>query len=62
MDPFAEERSKYFGVNDDGKHFVGTLPIAAPEIFQHEGKFYVAALLPSLKGIRIAQLEWVPAK
>jgi hypothetical protein len=50
-----------FGVNDD-RHFVGTLPIAAPEIFLHEGDFYVAALLPNLKGIRLARLEWVPAK
>ncbi len=50
-----------FGVNDD-KHFVGTLPIAAPEIFQHEGSFYIAALLSNLKGIRIARLEWVPTK
>jgi len=51
-----------FGVDDDTKHFVGTLPIAAPEIFQHQGSFYVAALLPSLKGIRIARLEWAPVK
>ena len=51
-----------FGVNDDAKHFLGTLPIAAPEIFQHEGRFYVAALMPNLKGIRIALLEWVPTR
>ena len=51
-----------FGVNDDAEHFVATLPIAAPEIFQHQGSFYVAALLPSLKGIRIVRLEWAPAK
>jgi len=50
-----------FGVNDD-IHFVCTLPTAAPEIFQHEGKYYMTALLPSLKGIRIARLEWVAAK
>jgi len=51
-----------FGVNDDGKHFIGALPVAAPEIIQHEGKFYIAALLPSLKGIRISRLEWVSTK
>jgi hypothetical protein len=51
-----------FGLNDDGKHFLGTLPIAAPEIVQHEGGFYIAVLLPSLKGIQVARLEWVPAK
>jgi len=50
-----------FGVNDD-KHFVGTLPIAAPEIFQHGNTFYVATLLPNLKGIQIARLEWAPVK
>lgn len=48
-----------FGVNEDGDHFVGTLPVAAPEIFQREGTYYIAALLPSLKGIQIARLEWV---
>jgi hypothetical protein len=47
-----------FGVNDDSK-CVGTLAVAAPEIIHFEGKYYVAALLPSLKGIRIARLKWV---
>jgi len=52
-----------FGVNDDGKHFVGTLPVAAPEIIRAQGKYYLAALLPDLKGIGIARLEWAaPAK
>jgi hypothetical protein len=49
-----------FGVNDD-RYRVGTLPVAAPEIIVHEGGCYIAALLPSLKGIRIARLEWVAA-
>jgi hypothetical protein len=50
-----------FGVNDD--HFyVGTLPVAAPEIVVHEGQYYIAALLPNIKGIRIAKLKWVPIK
>lgn len=49
-----------FGVNDD-RYFIGTLPVAAPEIFTHNGRYYIAALLPSLKGIRIAKLKWVPA-
>jgi hypothetical protein len=47
-----------FGVHDD-KHFIGTLPIAAPEIIRYEGGLYIAALLPNLKGIRIARLEWI---
>jgi Glycosyl hydrolases family 32 N-terminal domain len=48
-----------FGVNEDKKHLVGTLPIAAPEIIFYEGQYYVAALLPSLKGIQIAKMQWV---
>jgi hypothetical protein len=46
-----------FGVNDDGK-FVGTLPVAAPELVRHDGQWYIAYLLPSLKGIQIAKLKW----
>jgi len=50
-----------FGVNDD-RCRVGTLPIAAPEIIEHEGRTFVAALLPGLDGIRIARLSWAPRK
>ena len=49
-----------FGVNNDAGHFVATLPVAAPELLLHDGQWYMAALLPSLKGIRIARLAWVP--
>ena len=48
-----------FGVEDD-QSLVCTLPIAAPEIILYEGQYYVACLLPSLKGIQIARLNWVP--
>lgn len=48
-----------FGVNEDDKHFVCTLPVAAPEIIFHEDHWYIAALMPDLHGIRIARLEWV---
>lgn len=52
-----------FGIDKDGEHFVTALPIAAPEIVRHEGKWFVAALLPSLKGIQVAPLEWAdPAR
>jgi Glycosyl hydrolases family 32 N-terminal domain len=51
-----------FGINNDAQHYVTTLPVAAPEIFQHEGQWYMAALLPSLKGIQITRLEWVRAE
>jgi dienelactone hydrolase len=48
-----------FGVNDD-RTLVQRLPVGAPEIIRHEGKWYIACLLPSLKGIRIARLKWAP--
>jgi hypothetical protein len=51
-----------FGIDHDEGHLVCTLPVAAPEIIQHEGRYYIAALLPTLKGIRIARLEWLPAR
>jgi hypothetical protein len=47
-----------FGVDHDEGHFVCTLPVAAPEIIKQEGQYYIAALLPSLKGIQIARLVW----
>ena len=47
-----------FGVNDDSR-FLGTLPVAAPEIIKHNNQYYIAALMPSLQGIRIARLKWV---
>ncbi|MBI4324210.1 MAG: hypothetical protein HY674_03010 [Chloroflexi bacterium] len=50
-----------FGLNEDEKYFVGTLPVAAPEIILHDGSYFIAALLPSLKGIQMARLEWRPA-
>jgi len=31
---------------------------AVPEIIEHGGQLYMAALLPSLKGIQIARLRW----
>ena len=50
-----------FGVDDD-RFYIGTLPVAAPEIVVYKEQYYIAALLPSLKGIRIAKLKWVPIK
>jgi len=47
-----------FGVEHDTGHFVCTLSIAAPEIIKHNGEYFIAALLPSLKGIQIARLRW----
>jgi hypothetical protein len=47
-----------FGVDHDAGHFVCTLPVAAPEIIRHDGAYFIAALLPSLKGIQVAKLKW----
>jgi len=46
-----------FGVNDD-TFLVGGLPVAAPELMLHKDQWYMASLLPSLKGIRIARMQW----
>lgn len=47
-----------FGINDD-RYLMRTLPLAACELVELDGQTYVAALLPSLKGIQIARLRWV---
>ncbi|MGV3662247.1 MAG: hypothetical protein ACO1TE_18825 [Prosthecobacter sp.] len=51
-----------FGQDQDDQFLLAQLPVAAPEVFQHEGQYFVAALLPELKGIRIAKLGWEPIK
>ena len=49
-----------FGVGEEAdEHFVGHLPVAAPEIFDYQGKTYIAALNPGLDGIRIAEFDFV---
>ncbi|MBL7187118.1 MAG: hypothetical protein ISS70_12430 [Phycisphaerae bacterium] len=50
-----------FGIDDD-KGFLCTLPVAAPEIILHDRQYYIASLMPSLKGIHIAKLKWVEHK
>jgi hypothetical protein len=47
-----------FGINDD-RYLVATLPVAAPEIIEHEGRLYLACLHAALDGIHIAPLRWV---
>jgi hypothetical protein len=48
-----------FGINQDERYFIGTLPVAAPEVILHEGQYYIAALNEgALNGIRIAKLKW----
>lgn len=54
---YASPNPLNFGVGHD-RYRVGTLPVAAPEIVLHKGQWYVAALNPTLDGIRIARLRW----
>ena len=54
---FRSDDPLSFGINDSGKE-VTTMAVAAPEIVLHEGQYYIASLLPSLKGIQIAKLKW----
>jgi hypothetical protein len=54
---YASPNPLVFGVGDD-RYRIGTLPVAAPEIIWHEGKYYIAALKPALDGIRVARLAW----
>ena len=55
---YFSENPLDFGVNHDEGHFVCTLPVAAPEIVQHNGEWFIAVLLPDLKGIHISHLTW----
>jgi len=46
-----------FGIDDD-TDLVARLPVAAPEIILHEGRYYIASLKPGLDGVRIARLRF----
>jgi hypothetical protein len=57
---FAVYRSKDpldFGKDND-QYMVETMPYAAPEIIESNGQLYMAVLLPSLKGIQIAKMNF----
>ena len=54
---YASPNPLNFGVGHD-RFRIGTLPVAAPEVFQHEDQWYLAALNPELDGIRITRLRW----
>ncbi len=47
-----------FGVDNDSGHFVCTLRVAAAELIRHNGQWFIAALQPNLKGIRLCRLTW----
>lgn len=49
-----------FGINQDERYFVCSLPVAAPEIIYYKGQYYITALNEgALDGIRIAKLKWL---
>ena len=54
---YASPNPMYFGIDSDEMK-VCTLPIAAPEVIELDGQYYIAALKPELDGVQIAQLEW----
>jgi hypothetical protein len=47
-----------FGLDNDNEHFVCTLPVAAPEIIKDKDQWFIAALLPNLKGIQMSRFIW----
>ncbi|MCK4746337.1 MAG: hypothetical protein KAT15_04850, partial [Bacteroidales bacterium] len=47
-----------FGVNDD-TYKICTLPTEASWIINDNGQYYIASLLPSHKGTRIARMKWI---
>ncbi|MCB9769126.1 MAG: hypothetical protein H6752_13095 [Candidatus Omnitrophica bacterium] len=57
---YHSTNSLNFGIDHD-EYLVRQWHLAAPEIILHEGQYYIAALMDSLKGIKIAKLNWVRA-
>lgn len=54
---YRSEDPEAFGVNDDSK-LIASMPIAAPELIEHDGAWYIAVLNPGLDGIRLSRLTW----
>lgn len=59
---YVSDDPKMFGINQDHRHLVTSLPVGAPEIVTHEGQDYIVATNLDLKGLRIAKLKWVEQK
>jgi len=55
---YASDDPTNFGIDDD-QYFVDSLDVAAPEIFQYQGQWYIASLRSDLQGIQLAKLDWV---
>lgn len=57
---YHSEDPMMFGIDQDKDYLVAQLPVAAPEIVEYEGQYYIFALNQgSLDGIRCAKLKWV---
>jgi hypothetical protein len=54
---YASDNPLLFGAGDDSR-LAATMHLSAPEIIEHEGTYYIAALKPGLDGIRLARLAW----
>ena len=53
---------RYFGINQDDRFLVGSLPVAAPEIVTVGDRHHLFTLRPDLKGIQAARLHWPAGK
>ncbi len=58
---YCSDDPENFGIDTDSL-LVARLPVAAHEIFQYDGEWYIAALMPDLQGIRISRMRWVPGE
>ena len=58
---YCSDNPEYFGIKEDSLQ-VGELEIAAPEIVEHEGQYYIVCLKKTLDGMRVAKLKWEEVK
>jgi sucrose-6-phosphate hydrolase SacC (GH32 family) len=54
---YASPTPVYFGIDDELRK-VCTLPLAAPEIVEYNGKHYIFCLTNELDGIKMAEISW----
>jgi len=50
-----------FGAGTDDDH-IGTLTVAAPEVLEVDGEYFIATLTEGLDGYRVARLRWSEAR
>jgi hypothetical protein len=54
---YRSDSATDFGIDDD-RYFVKRVPVAAPELIQADGAWFIAYLRSDLQGIQIARLSW----